>query len=245
MQPTTKRGLQVIFDVHQYRLYPQDEQLLRDKLDGIDRQVEHFPVADLHVLIEGNARSNGVSVKLSLILPGTTLVTTETDGVPQPAFERCLISLLGSLRAYKDQLGQVSERQKVEKGTHQDLHPSVNVDMAAIDAAVEAGDYVSFRTATLPFEDLVEKRAGRWVQRYPDFEACIGKDVLLADVVEEVFLIAFDEYEERPHGVAFGDWLENLIDPAIKALQTRRDEELENISLARTARISEQGRGTV
>src|SRR5262245_39644630 len=113
MKPRQARpGLRAVFDVHQYRLSSAEEELLRGHLDGLARQVEHFPVADLHVLVEGNARSNAVSVKLTLVLPGTTLVVNDHDGVPQPAFERCLDSLLDCLRAYKERLGNVPERQK-------------------------------------------------------------------------------------------------------------------------------------
>src|SRR5438132_10334636 len=151
--------------------------MLRDNTSGLARQVEHFPVADLHVLIEGNARSNDVSVKLTLVLPGTTLVVSDHDSVPQPAFERCLDSLLDSLQAYKERLGNVPERQKLEKGTHQELHPAVTLDTAAVEAAVGAGDYPAFRVAMLPYEEGLRKLVGRWVRRYPDFEAQIGRGV--------------------------------------------------------------------
>src|SRR5436190_1537316 len=151
MQPGTERKLQVIFDVHQYNLSPQEEQFLRSHLDGLARQVGSFPVADLHVLIEGNRRSNDVSVKFSLILPGTTLVTNDHDMSIAAAFERCQASLLDSLHAYKDRLGNVPEWQKAEKGTHRELHPAAPVDAAALNGAVAAGDYAAFRAATFSY----------------------------------------------------------------------------------------------
>jgi ribosome-associated translation inhibitor RaiA len=245
VQPATERKLQVIFDVHQYSLSEQEQKLLHDGLEGLARQVENFPVADLHVLVEGNARNNDVSVKLRLMLPGTTLVASDHDAVTAPAFERCVSSLAASLHAYKDRLGRVKERQKAEKGTHQDLQPSNDLDQAAVDAAVTGGDYSSFRAATFPFEEGVRKRVGRWVQRYPEFEARIGKGVEIDDVVEEVFLLAFEGYESRPADVRFGDWLEALLDPAVKALAENPDEELENVNLARAARAAEQGPETL
>src|SRR5436189_3481777 len=139
--PRTRSKLQVIFDVHQYALSEAEQRMLRDNLDGLERQVENFPIADLHVLIEGNARSNDVSVKLTLLLPGTTLVASDHDAVPQPAFERALNSLLDNVQAYKERLGQVPDRQKAEKGTARQLHPDGVIDAAALDAAVRAGDY--------------------------------------------------------------------------------------------------------
>src|SRR4051794_29722284 len=102
MNDTTVQGSEttakprIIFDVHQYRLTPAEEITFRGKLDGLARQVADFPVADLHILIEGKARSTGVSIKLTLVLLGTALVANEHDAVAQPAFERCLDSLIDS-----------------------------------------------------------------------------------------------------------------------------------------------------
>jgi ribosome-associated translation inhibitor RaiA len=235
MTTTSQHQLQVILDVHQYYLSLTEERLLHDSLDGLARQVDHFPLADLHVLVEGNARSNDVSVKLTLLLPGATLVTSDHDALPQTAFERSLDSLIDCLRAYKDRLGQVSARQKAEKGTHHELHPDVPIDEAALAGGVETGNYAQFREALLPFEEGLRKRVGRWVRRYPELEAQIGESLEIADLVEEVLLQAFDQFEARPADVSLGDWLESLIDPAVRALEEQRDDEMTNISLVRSA----------
>jgi ribosome-associated translation inhibitor RaiA len=231
----------IIFDVHQYRLSAQAEQVLRDNLNGLARQVGNFPVADLHVLLEGNKRSNDVSVKLTLVLPGATLVVNDHDSIPQPAFRRCLDSLLDRLQAYKDRLGQTPERQKTEKGTYQELHPAVGIDPAAVQAAVDGDDYPAFRIALLPYEEGLRKLVGRRVQRYPQFEARIGKGVTIADVVESVFLLALEGYRARPADISLGIWLQGLIDPALKAMQQDLDGEMENIEMARSARATVQG----
>ena len=135
------------------------------------------------------------------------------------------------------------ERQKQEKGTHQTLQPSAAPDLAVVDAAVSDGDYAAFRTATFAYEEPLRKRAGRWVERYPEAEARIGRRLEMADIVEEVFLNAFERYDRRPKGVRFGEWLEGLIDPAVRELLAHPDQELENIALARAARGPERGRG--
>ena len=236
MQPTdSPRQMQTIFDVHQYNLSEAERARLEDNLDGLTRMVEHFPVADLHIMIEGNARSNGVSVKLSLILPGNTLVTNDRDPVLSAAFERCLNAISDLVQGYKAKLDGQDERNKLEKGTTHDLRPTRDIDLSAVDRAVAAGDYAAFRAALLPFEDPVQARGGRWVQRFPEYEARIGKDVKLSDVTEEIFLIAFDRYESRPEGLHLSEWLGGLVDPAVRALMTRTAEEKENINMARTA----------
>lgn len=236
MQPNASpRQMQTIFDVHQYDLGEAERSRLEDNVDGLTRMVENFPVADLHVMIEGNARSNDVSVKLTLILPGNTLVTNDRDAVLTVAFDRCLSALTDLVQAYKDKLGGHDERNKLEKGTTHELFPTRNIDVGAVDQAVAAGDYAAFRNAMLPFEDPVQAKAGRWVQRFPEFEARIGKDVKMSDVTEEIFLTAFDQYNTRPEGLHLSEWLENLIDPSVKALMTNTADEKENINLARTA----------
>ena len=64
----------------------------------------------------------------------------------------------------------------------------------------------------------------------------MGTDLAIADVVEVVFLNAFEGYDQRPRDVRFGRWLETLIDGSLKGLLQNPDEELENISFARTLR---------
>jgi len=242
MATMKKHEQRVVFDVHQYRLSPPEEQQLRDDCDRLARQIENFPLADLHILIEGNARTSDVNVKLTLLLPGTTLVTTDHDTAAQPAFERAMSSLMENLREYKGRLGNIPERQKTEKGTLQELHTPLDLDGNAVRGAVDAGDFAAFRAATMPLEEGLRKRIGRWVQRYPELEARIGKGVEIADLVEEVFLMAFEKYASRPAEVPFGTWLENLIDPAVKELQVHEDTELENIHLAQSARAEPGGR---
>ena len=79
-------------------------------------------------------------------------------------------------------------------------------------------------------------RVGRWVQRDPHAEAQVGRRLLLGDVVEEVYLNAFERFTQRPTGIRLSDWFESLIDRSLKALLRHPDEEHENASLARTVR---------
>ena len=246
MKPADARpATRVVFDAHHCTLAPAQTDKMREGLDSLLRQVGAFPLHDVRVLVERNERSNDYSVKVTVILDGATLVGNDHDAAMYAAFDRCLSSLSENVRAYKDRLGQVPERQKQVKGTHQELEPDVDPDRAALDAAVEAGDYAAFRLAAVGYEEPLRKRVGRWVERYPDVAAQIGRRLEVADIVEEVLLTAFEGYARRPKDLRFGDWLEALIDPAIKTLRVKRDEELENINQARSAVEAEQGPGAV
>jgi ribosome-associated translation inhibitor RaiA len=228
-------------DLNHCQLAQADLERLRAEIDDLARLVDRFPISDFRLTIEYNSRTTDYSVKVALILPGTTLVANDHDLVMHAAFERCLDSLRDDIRAYKERLGQVPDRQAQQQGTAQDVVPVPDPDPQALDAAVEAGDYPAFRAALLNYEESLRKRVGRWVERYPDLAARIDRGVKVADLVEEVFLMAFEEYPRRRGELRFGEWLEGLIDPAVRALRARGDEELENISLARSAVEAQQG----
>jgi len=74
------------------------------------------------------------------------------------------------------------------------------------------------------------------VQRYPQAQAQIGRGLAIGDVVEEVYLNAFERFGRRPTEVPFHEWLEELIDLSVRLLLRNPDEEAENASLARTVR---------
>ena len=230
-----KHRLQVHFDPHECQPTERELADMADDTDSLAKQVGNFPQADLRVLIERNARNDEYAVKLTLILPNEVLVTSDHDRVMHAAFERALASLEDTVKAYKDRLGQTPERRKAEAGTHHELTPSVAVDAAALDAAVTAGDYPSYRAAVAPYEDALRVRAGRWVERHPAVQARMGKGLETIDIADGVFLAAFEQHPNRPPAVPYGTWLENLLDPVIKAIEHHPDEELENINMARAA----------
>ena len=235
-----RHKLQVHFDVHQCQPTQDELNALADDADSLAVQVGNFPQADLRVLIERGNRNNEYAVKLSLLLPGETIACSEHDAVLATAFERALAAVEANAKAYKDRLGQVAERQKHEKGTHQELRTATPVDASAVDAAITAGDFTAFRAALLDYEEGLRGRIGRWVERYPAVAGRIGKGIEIADLVDDVYLTAFEGYASRPTESRFGDWLESLIDPTVKAFQNHSDEELENVRMARSAADAEK-----
>ena len=228
-------NLIVHYDVHQGHVDQAELDKMTAGLDGLSRQVAHFPQHDLRVVIEHRPRTSEFAVKLTMLLPGKTLVTSDHDGVLHAAFDRALQSLTHEVQAYKDALGGTEERQKQEERTRQELLPDLPLDAAALDAAADAGDYPAFRAVIAAYEDPLRLRVGRWVERYPELQARMGKGMDVLDVVEDVFLSAFEGHPTRPPGVPYGQWLEGLIDPVVRAFEHHPDEELENINMARAA----------
>jgi hypothetical protein len=237
--------LPIKWDTKHCRLFPAQQRKLEEGLESVSRLVRDFPVSELLVVIEHFPRTTRWRVKTSLVLTGETLVSLNEDDELHPAFERCVANLVQDVHAYKDRMSQVSEVAKQLKGTHQDLEPTVDPDPAAIDRAVNDGDYPAFRAATFGYEEPLRKRIGRWVERYPALSAQIDKGLKIADLVEEVFLNAFEQYARRPKDLRLGQWLDGLIDPALKEVAAHPDKELENINLARSAWAAKQRTGPV
>lgn len=227
-------NLRIELDTKDCELTADQIQKMEEGLDPLARLVRDFPVSDLYITVIHHPRSDDYHVKTSLVLPGKTLFTGDRDVLSHPAYERCLRKLVRKVEAYKSGLGNRAEISKQRKGTHRDVVPTRTPEPEAIAKAIEDGDYAAFRKATDVYEEPVRKRVGRWIQRYPDVESQIGDSLTIADLVEEVFLNAFERYDQRPATVHAGEWLESLVDPSIKYLLQHLDQEIENIRFAQT-----------
>jgi hypothetical protein len=228
---------------------PSDVELeqIRSDLDNISEEVKGFPVSDLYITIYHNpARGESFTAKLALLLrPGKTLATSHNADHLLPAYEGAVRKLERKLTNYKEVLGHEPEWSKYRDHTRYDVEPDVLPNLETLQDAADRGDYTAFRRELLGFEESVRKRIGRWVQRFPEVEVMVDDTLLLSDVVEEVFLNAFDQFGARPRDVTLGAWLEELIDPSLKELLAHPDEEDEAISYARTLnemRLSQDGR---
>jgi ribosome-associated translation inhibitor RaiA len=205
-------------------------------LEPLRKPVAKFPVSDLYITVTYQPRSQIHHVKMALVLSGRTLAVADPDPQVLAAFDRCVSKLIRRVLAYEADLGAEPELHKHRKGTHQDILPESEPDIEQLEKAVRDGDYAAFRTATYVYEESVRKRVGRLVERFPELNERIGIDWTLEDMVEEVFLMAFEQYESRPREVRLGEWLEQRIEPSLKLLSAHPDEEMENINFARTLR---------
>jgi ribosome-associated translation inhibitor RaiA len=228
-------NLHIELDTKHCELTEAQIEQLEEAIDPLRAPAEPFPVSHLFITIEYAQPSNDYRVKTVLQLPGKSLATGDLSEEMYPAFRRCIRKLLHKLSAYKHRLGNEAELAKHTSGTRHEVIAARTVDPNALENAVADGNYAKFRTLLYPFEEPVRKRAGRWIQRYPKLESQLGQRFDLADVVEEVFLNAFERFGDHPREVPFGDWLEHMIDPSLKLLSSGTEEELANIRFVRTA----------
>lgn len=232
--PDDSYHLRVALNTENCELSDAEMEDIEAALVPLREPVKDFPVADLYITIIFQPRSKDYHVKTSLVLTGRTLFTGDHDELVYPPYERCIGKLVKKVERYKASLRGESEIAKQGKGTHQKLTPSELPEPQRVEDAVAAGDYAEFRRAMHVYEESLRKRIGRWIQRYPEFEAILGERLSIDDIVEETFLTAFDQYEQRPPNLRLSEWLEERIDESVKQLLRHPSAELENISFART-----------
>jgi ribosome-associated translation inhibitor RaiA len=227
-------NLHIELDTKNYELSPAEITKIEDTFDPLREPIKKFPVRDLYLTIEHHRHSGRFQAKAALQLPGRVLTTGGIDEHILPAVQQCAFRLLHKLVAYEERMEGQEEKSKREEGTRHDVKPTQQVEPHEVDTAVRAGDYAAFRKLMFAYEGPLRERIGRWIERYPEVLAQLEEKIQIDDIVEEVFLTAFDEYDHRPEAIQFGEWLENLIDPSVRLISKAEDEELENISFART-----------
>lgn len=225
-------ALRVVFDTQDCALSLIEIERLESDLNTLRELVADFPVSDLHVTVIHHPRRDDYHVRTTLNLPGRKLFTGERHVKVHPAYERCVNKLIKKVRAYKQQLRVGVDVVKQAEGTRQIIQPVAEFDAGALIQAVENDDYIEFRRRMDVFEPALSERIGRWLGKYPEIQAEAEWPISVSDIVEEVFLNAFDQFDLRSHDVPPGDWLESLIDPAVQAILQSPDDEYQRIAFS-------------
>ncbi|MGC1274628.1 MAG: hypothetical protein WBC44_13060 [Planctomycetaceae bacterium] len=221
---------------------------IEEGLGALESATASFPFADLTVTTSYRSRRDEYHIKTRLALPGRVIFTGEHDTVALPAYERCLRKLVHKADAYLQQLNRnrppgVSPGRPLSTATAPNLadRTAVSRQRQRLKQACDDRDYHAFRQELADFDELIRRRVGHWVRRYSDVDAAFVDATVLADeelplddLVEEISLTAFERYPSKPQAMRTGDWLESLIDPAMRSFLSHPDEELEAISFART-----------
>lgn len=218
---------------------PDERARLQAPLGELGDAVSEFPNASLRVNVSYHPPSELYHVEAKLQLPGRTIFSGYKDAYLDTALQRCLRKMIHKTEAYKEH----PDREAVWAAKHQaafdtEVIAPEDPEVGPLAEAAAAGDYRTFRTALVGYEDWLRKRIGRLVQRHPEAQARLGRELLLGDVVEEVYLNAFEAFTGRPTDVRLSEWLEGLIEPSLRALLQHPEEESTAASLARTVRAA-------
>ncbi len=227
------RNIRINLDTKGCDLTAGEISAMEEDLHTLRQLVADFPVSTLYITVIYHGKSNDYHVKTSLVLPGKTLFTGDRAVEVHPAYEKCIRKLVKKVEIYKQRMQGDAELVKHVRGTRHTLTPTQELDIGVLDQAVAQDDYARFRRAVDVFEEALARRIGRWVQRYTELESQLGETVTISDIVEDVFLNAFEQFSGRPNGVSPGEWLENLIDPTVQAIVQSPDEEFAKISFTR------------
>jgi hypothetical protein len=215
-----------------------DDQLARigAPLDRLAQAIGQLP-ASLELNVVRHPRSDRFHAEAALRLPRRSLFTGDWDAYLDPALQRCLRKLLHKAEAYTHKPDRRADEVAVDVwAMNNEILAPQDPDEGPLGQAAEAGDYGRFRRLLAGYDDWLRLRVGRWLQRYPAANARVGEGLAIGDVVEEVFLNAFERYAERSGHETVRDFLDDLLDPSLHALLNSPAEERENIAIARTLR---------
>lgn len=237
----TETAFHADLDTEGLDLTPTEIASLEAEIDRVKPLIREFPTQVMHVNVEYHPSTRSCEVKIALVLPGQTFATGNVSESWQHSLEVSVSKLIRRIEHYKAVMSGEPHRAHEVAGTDHELQPDVQIDGKRVTEAVDNDDYSQFRNAMDPIESNLRDRIGRWVQRYPQIEDHLGERFKLDDIVEETFLMAFDRYEHWPAEMFFGQWIETLIDPAIKQLIRDPEGELEIISFQKSWRQQELG----
>jgi hypothetical protein len=231
------RHLEVIIDVQHCRL-PEDERLrLQEDLVRLGDELLEYPESHLRLSIVYHPNQEEYHAQAWLKLPGKRFVAGRYSPWLDYSLLRCFAKLRRHIESYKEEAappvnGALSSRIP-DAGA---IIPAPEHVAEALDKAIQWQDYRLFRRGLAGYEDWLRAHVASWVGRYPQMTRQLGVSIDVDDIVEEVFLNAFEQYPHRPHGPdapTLSDWLNKLIDPSVKAIW-RHPEELEAVDFART-----------
>jgi ribosome-associated translation inhibitor RaiA len=238
MEYSDKRyHLHVQFEAKEYQIPPDELERMEHSLEPVGIAVEEFPGSDLRIKVVYHPARQEYHVEAKLKMPGRTIQTGDWDTYLDVAFQRVVRKLTRKAENYRDHPDQravelAEQRAEIEQALLVPEDPYAG----PLGEAVAAGDYRDFRNRLSPYDDWLNRRAGRWVQRFPEAEARLRRDFVISDLVEEVYLNAFERFAHRPTDVAFHEWLDSLLDPSLKMLLAHPDEETENARMAEVLR---------
>jgi DNA-directed RNA polymerase specialized sigma24 family protein len=168
-----------------------------------------------------------------LKVPGKRFVSGRYSPWLDYSIMRCLAKLRRHVESYRENPNADAIREskrQLELQNHVVTPTEHTTD--ALGQAIQRQDYRAFRRALSGYEDRMRAQVANWVRRYPQMTRRLGEDIEMDDIVEEVFLMAFEGFPERQEQT-ISEWLRHFIDPAVKAIW-HDEAEREAADLART-----------
>ena len=228
--------LRLRLETNECVLRPSEIKIMEGSIAQLSDALSRLRSSNLMTTISYCSRSHEYHVRMSVVLPGRFLVAGEHDSIVLPAYECCLRKLTRKVETFTRQLGG-----------HRASTRSLPVGAAAGDTpdekrllqAVTDADYEAFQREVSVLRGPLRRRIMQWAVRFAQCE--LRNDGLpMDDLLDEVLLTAFEQYESRPPVMLLLDWLAGLIGPSLRSLLRHPDEEREGVGYSRTLREMEQ-----
>jgi hypothetical protein len=203
--------MQVQLKTSHHKFSAFDRAELEKAVEQLDRLTENYGMRHLHVHIERIGHTNEVAVKMVLALARRRLVVEERAAGIGPAARACADVLSRKIALAKDRV----HRRHGERTLRRAKREAALVDLDGLKSAAAARDLDTFRDALREAPQAVEAELGRRLKRYPEAEALLGDELLIADLVEGVIRRAFEDFTDRPAQGRIQEWLFQRIDPVI------------------------------
>jgi hypothetical protein len=228
------RHLDVTVDAQHCHIPDDERTRLQEDLARLGDELLEFPESHLRLSIVYHPNQEEYHAQAWLKLPDKRFVAGRYSPWLDYSLMRCFAKLRRHVESYKEEAslpanGTSSARNAVNGA----FVPSTEHVLEALDKAVQWQDYRLFRRGLAGYEDWLRAHVASWVGRYPQMTRQLGETIDVDDIVEEVFLMAFEQFAQRPKESTLSDWLSKLIDPAVKAMWHNPDER-ENVDFART-----------
>lgn len=234
MPTVTNDRLRVEIDTKGCEIPADVRNRIQPNLDGLELSLHGLPTSQLWLTVVFHSHSETFHAQAKLRLPGQTIITGDRNSHIDSAILQCLRNVLQRVESYKSHPDRsaIEDAERQEELANNVIAP-VESDAGKFGDAYRTADYEAFRKAISDYERPLRMRVGRWIQRYPQLQANVGVTFEISDLLEELFLTAFDQYGHRPKQLSLYEWLVNLIDPAVKSFW-HKSEDREAVSYAQT-----------
>jgi hypothetical protein len=227
------RHLDIDIDVQQCEFPDDERQRIQHDLELLADELLEFPASQLRLSIVYHPRQEEYHAQAWLKLPGKRFVSGRYSPWLDYSVMRCLAKLRRHVESYRENPNSEAIREterRLELQNH--VVPPTERIADALEKAIQRQDYRAFRRALSGYEDRMRAQVANWVRRYPQMTRLLGEDIEIEDIVEEVFLMAFDEFPVQQEKT-ISEWLRQFIDPAVKAIW-HDESEREAAEFART-----------
>jgi hypothetical protein len=201
---------------------PGDEKTrIQESLEPLGEDLLDFPASELYLKIVHHPRIERYHAQAKLKLPGKTIITGHYSPWLDEALSKCLAKVRRRAEHYKDEAkpeAVAEAERRVDLNNVTEVATTAEPNVGELGKAIQRQDYRLFRRILTPHESWLRSQVARWTLRYPQVEAMIGEEFENDDVVEEVLLMAFEQFADRPDEKTVSEWLGELVDPAVREL---------------------------